>query len=167
MSLSQLNASYDTREDRIVLRVNTTAAEEYRLSLTRRITLQLVAFAQQQLVDQLTRNHGPQAAQAIADFRQTAAQQQTNFNVAFKEAQRYPLGLEPRLVVSFQGLLTPRPELKLGLKEGAVLALPSDEPMLRSLCLLLERTVDLALWKGTTEVAPASAPVGPPRASLH
>jgi hypothetical protein len=167
MSLSQLNASYDAREDRIVLRVNTTSAQEYRLSLTRRITLQLVAFAQQQLVDQLARDHGPQAARAIADFRQDVAQHRTNFNVAFKAAQSYPLGLEPKLVVSFQGLLAPRPELKLVLKEGVVLTLPVDEAMLRSFCLLLERTLDLALWRGATELTAGPVPAVPSRASLH
>ncbi len=167
MSLSQLNAGYDVREDRIVLRVNTKTGEEYRLFLTRRITLQLVAFSQQQLVDLLARDHGPQAARAIADFRQDAAQQQTDFNVAFKVAQHYPLGLDPKLVVSFQGLLAPRLQLKLGLKEGTVLTLPLDEATLRSLCLLLERTVGLTQWQSAPEVPAPPTPSSAPRAPMH
>ena len=167
MSLSQLNAGYDVREDRIILRVNTTAGEEYRLFLTRRITLQLVTFAQQQLVDLVARDHGPQAARAIADFRQDAAQQQTDFNVAFKAAEHYPLGLDPKLVVSIQGMLAPRPQLKLGLKEGTALTLSLDEGLLRSMCLLLERTVALTQWQGGVEVPAPSAPVAVPPVSMH
>ena len=167
VSLSQLNAGYDVREDRIVLRVNTTAGEEYRLFLTRRITLQLVSFSQQQLVDLLARDHGPQAARAIADFRQDAAQQQTDFNVPFKAAQHFPLGLDPKLVVSVQGSLAPRPQLKLGLKEGVALTLSLDEGLLRSMCLLLERTLALTQWQGAAELPASSAPVAAPSSAMH
>lgn len=167
MSLSQLNAGYDSREDRIVLRVNTTAGEEYRLFLTRRVTLQLVSFAQQQLVELVARDHGPQAARAIADFRQDAAQQHTDFNVPFKAAQHFPLGLDPKLVVSVHGTLTPRPQLKLGLREGTALTLSLDEGLLRSLCLLLERTLALTQWQGGAEVAAPSTPAQAPPAAMH
>ena len=49
MNIHQLNVSHNDRQDRLLLRVNTQTAEEFRFWLTRRLTLRLLPALQQAL----------------------------------------------------------------------------------------------------------------------
>jgi len=147
MSLSQMNAGYDSLEDRILFRLNTTSGEEYRFFLTRRITFQLVGGAEAKIIEILERDHGKKTAQAIAEFKQEAATRQTNFNVEFKKTEHFPLGATPLLVMFVDWVFDKQIKIKLGLKDGRVLSLNLSESLLRSMSMLLQRMIQQAKWE--------------------
>ena len=165
MSLSQMNAGYDSREDRILFRLNTTSGEEYRFFLTRRIAFQLVGGAEIKIIEILARDHGKKTAQAIAEFKHEAATRQTNFNVEFKKTEHFPLGAAPLLVMFVDWVFDQQIKIKLGLKDGRVLSLNLSESLLRSMSMLLQRMILQAKWEApmSTESTPAVEVAVPPQ----
>ena len=158
MPLSQMNAGYDSREDRILFRLNTTSGEEYRFLLTRRIAFQMVRGAEIKILEILEGHHGKQSAQTIAEFKQEAATRQTNFNVEFKKTEHFPLGAEPLLVMFVDWVFDKQIKIKLGLKDGRVLSLNLSESLLRSVSMLLARTIRQATWDTPMSLESVSSP---------
>jgi len=159
-----MNAGYDSREDRILFRLNTTTGEEYRFLLTRKIAFQLVGGAEMKIIEILEKEHGKKTAQAIAEFKHEAATRQTDFNVEFKKTEHFPLGAEPLLVLFVDWVFDKQITIKLGLKDGRRLSLNLPESLLRSMSMLLQRMILQAKWEApmSMSVTPASEGAAPP-----
>lgn len=72
MTIKQLNAAYLLNEDRILFRFNTQDQAEYRLWLTRRVTLFILAASTHLLTKKLEQAHSPSAAKVVDEFEKTA-----------------------------------------------------------------------------------------------
>ena len=108
MNIHQLNVSHVDRHDRLLLRLNTQTAEEFRFWLTRRLTLRLLP-AFQQAVGRLESTQAgvmaPDAAskQILTDLKRDDFLQNADFKTPYAEqAQQLPLGDEPMLVTDVQ-----------------------------------------------------------------
>lgn len=103
MAIKQINATYLVNEDRILLRVNTPEEAEYRLWLTRRVTLFILAASSHLLTKQLEQSHAPDTAKAIDAFEKEALLEASKIaNSAAAEYQsgiHFPLGAESILVM--------------------------------------------------------------------
>ena len=101
MNIHQLNVSHNDRQDRLLLRVNTQTAEEFRFWLTRRLTLRLLP-ALQQALGRMESNQpqmvapDPASRQILTDLKRDAFLQQADFKTPYTEQpQQLPLGDEP------------------------------------------------------------------------
>jgi len=108
MRIHQLNVSHNERHDRLLLRLNTQNAEEFRFWLTRRLTLRLMPVLQQ-TVGRMESNApqmvapDPASQQVLTDLKRDAFMQKADFKSAYMEqVQQLPLGEEPMLVTDVQ-----------------------------------------------------------------
>lgn len=103
MTIKQINAAYLVREDRILLRFNTPDEAEYRLWITRRIGLFILAAATHLLTQKLEQTHTVETAKAIDAFeKETLVEASKIANSTAAEYQsgiHFPLGSEPILVM--------------------------------------------------------------------
>ena len=163
MSIRQFNATYVAEEDRVLFRLTTTSSEEYRLWLTRVRVSEILAMGEKAAVvkvAQVESNLLPQQAQAVAEFKQQAAKQSTQFT-EFQPAQRLPLGAEPLLVkglkMEVQDLAV---VLHMEVNFGRMLSLKLNEDMVSKLRILLEKISENARWQihAVTAAAPENRP---------
>ncbi len=108
MKIHQLSVTYLREQDRLLVRINTSDAEELRLWFTRRLMLELWPMMHKVLTDQLVSlessiTSGAAAddhmKQMLADFRKQEFLQAADFDTPYIEKQaRLPLGEEPLLV---------------------------------------------------------------------
>jgi hypothetical protein len=168
MSIKQLNASYLLNEDRILLRLNTQDHVEYRLWLTRRVTLFILAASTHLLTKKLEKVHSPETAKAVNEFQKTAlleAAKTANAGAQNYEAgTQFPIGFDPLLVMDASCSLTKNGEklaaqkisteidfddtlsIDFLLPGGANLNLNLPVNMMRALCLLLDQLHQQAGW---------------------
>ena len=108
MHIHQLNVSHHERQDRLLLRLNTAAGEEYRFWLTRRLTLRLLPTLEQTLAR--LESHQPHmvatdpaSQQILTELKRDAFLKEADFKTPYAEqAQKWPLGQEPMLVTDVQ-----------------------------------------------------------------
>ena len=159
MSIAQLNASHVRSQDRLLLRINTTQDEEYRLWLTRLLTGALLARSSELLQQAIAQETSPTTAAALSEFRQEAMQGELKAG-GFQPARRLPLGAEPQLVA---GCALDRNGGQYALRlllPGRELGMPLGETQLRKLALLLDRIQKQAGW-GLEAAATAPATAAP------
>lgn len=98
---AQIQVRYVQEEDRILLRMTSTAAEEYRFWLTRRFLLRLWPVLQEALLSSPTvkRFSDLPSQHAMLAFEHEQAQSKAAFNQPFRSQETLPLGEEPLLVV--------------------------------------------------------------------
>ena len=121
MNIHQVNVSYAGEQDRLLMRINSQSGEEFRIWLTRRMTLQLLPVldksSQTQLQAQMPALDPAaplpqQRQQLVQNFQKEAAAYQGDFQTPFKDQPAaLPLGEEPLLVTELG--LTPLPDGKL------------------------------------------------------
>lgn len=146
MSITQFNATYSLEEDRVLFRFNTNQAQEYRLWLTRVVVRDILALGAQASVAVLAREHPPEQAKAIADFKQQVKVQEAQFTT-FVPATQFPLGAEPLLVHKARiALEKDATALELLLPKGQLLTLRLNEDMIGQLRLLLHTIEQRAGW---------------------
>lgn len=108
MQIHQLNVSHVEREDRLLLRFNTQADEEFRFWLTRRMALRLMPALDQSLArmeSSAARMLAPDPAsqQILTELKRDAFLQEADFKTPFADqAHTLPLGEEPMLVTDVQ-----------------------------------------------------------------
>lgn len=176
MRIHQLNVSHNDRQDRLLLRVNTQNAEEFRFWLTRRLSLRLMPVLQQ-TVGRMESNApqmvapDPASQQILTDLQRDAFMQKADFKTAYVEQiQQLPLGEEPMLVTDVQ----------LQLQGSAVLLTLQDKgkapqqvqscqlnlqpSLLHGLIHLLQQALVKAEWQGAAapNVLPEKAMELPP-----
>ena len=102
MSIKQFNGNYLPGEDRLMFRFNTQDNSEYRLWLSRRVTLFILAATEHLVEQRLSQTHSAPAAKAIAQFAQDTAKSQADFTVQYQVAMHFPLGPDPVLVTDLK-----------------------------------------------------------------
>ena len=169
MSIRQLNATYSPEEDRVILRVTTSAGEEFRLWLTRACVAQVLVSGSRASLARLEKEHAPAQAKVIAEFQHEAVRQTTRFTT-FEPAPNLPLGPQPLLVRKVTaGIDGDVHALQWLLQDQRLLTIRFTDQLLGKLRLLLETIADKAQWNLAHALAdphegagaPASAPGGP------
>jgi len=110
MTIKQFNASYLVNEDRILFRFNTQDKAEYRLWLTRRVTLFILVATSHLLQKKLEKTHSSDAAKALNEFGKQAiletAKQAKDASNDFEPGITFPIGADPLLVMDVTCSLT-------------------------------------------------------------
>ena len=159
MLISQLQASYQARQDRILLRMNTQSSEEFRLWLTRRMVksflphlVQVSAQLDRQTVQLVS--HDGTSRDALSAFKKQESLALADFKTPYKaQALTLPMGREPLLVTTVHITPLDQQNLRLGFEEQAD---SGDQPrafeitlgsvLLHSLLHLLELALTNADW---------------------
>jgi len=110
MGIHQLSVFYDEVQDRLLWRINTHEAQEYRFWMTRRLMLRLMPHLKNHWVQAESRQAGlstqsPAAQHLMADFQRQAFLEKADFKQPFAPAQSpsaLPLGEAPMLVTDVQ-----------------------------------------------------------------
>jgi len=175
MKVHQLSVTYLPEQDRLLVRINTTDAEELRLWFTRRLMLGLWPTLHQVMVDHLlktepsvTSGAAADAAmkQMLADFRKEEFLRQADFDTPYDEARaRLPLGEEPLLVTDVN--ITPQPGDLVALEfterppgEGTPRSfrLDLDPQLMQGMLFLVEQALQQADWQLPTVPVAVAAP---------
>jgi hypothetical protein len=165
MHIHQLSVSHDERQDRLLLRLNTQDAQEFRFWLTRRLAIRLLPAIDQSLVRLEAAQPGVAAVdtgtqQILTDIKRDAFLQTADFATPFvPQAQQLPLGPEPMLVTDAQLSLQPNGSLQVVFqqKTGDVIQschLNLQSPLVHGLIHLVKQTMAKADW-GLAEIAKA------------
>jgi hypothetical protein len=108
MQIHQLSISHDEVQDRLLVRLNTQDAQEYRFWLTRRMALRLLPALNQSVLRLEAAQPGvaasdSRAQQILAEIQRDAFLQTADFATPYDaQAQGLPLGAEPLLVTDVQ-----------------------------------------------------------------
>ena len=169
MNIHQLNVSHVDRHDRLLLRLNTQTAKEFRFWLTRRLTLRLLP-ALQQAVGRLEASQpgvmavDPASQQILTELKRDDFLQKADFKTPYAEKpQQLPSGEAPMLVTDVQlNFLAAGVQITLqdkgapaGQPQSCQLNLPPS--LVHGLIHLIRQAMDKAQW-GSAESAPPPAP---------
>ena len=149
--LRQLNVSYHTSEDRLLLKVSTSDDAEYRAWCTRRFTQLLLEKLESMFEEEV-----PEVAVVPEDVRREVAQMQHSQQVAEESFQRsyeaeptgYPLGEEGVLVTTLKYKLLDDDviQMHLGDNDGKGVALRLTRDFRHQLYELFKRASERAQW---------------------
>lgn len=147
MAIQQFNGEWVPREDRLLLRINTSNDEEFRFWLTRLMLKNLLQGTHQVSVKTLEKTHPPEVAQVVQAFQQQAVAQQVKYDNSFKGGTQKPLGEEPALVtgVSIQADAT-HILIAFQLANGKNLRLNLQPPVWDRMAVLLNQLQTNAQW---------------------
>lgn len=152
MSIKQFNGTYHPREDRLEVRFNTPRDEEFKLWLTRRMTLSLMHFCEQFALQTLSTKHNRTIAKDLDEFEQHALKERADFATAYQPSTNQPLGESAVLVTG----ITLKPvdadadgkvNLSFQLENNLNLGITISRSMLNAIRLLLDDLVNAAQWK--------------------
>ncbi len=159
MDIRQLSVTYVDEHDRILVRFNTSAEEELRLWLTRRM-LSRVWEPLQESVGHLESRKTPLSDRSeasrrmLTDLRRAEVLEQSDFATPFKdESAKLPLGSEPLVVTQMNLSVQDQGQLQIGFEErlpqqqeprGFQVAMESA--MLHGLVHLLQAALVKAQW---------------------
>lgn len=102
MTINQINLSYHSAEDRLLLRINTGDSAEFRIWLTRSAIVSILSsLAHLQLMIEAKEVTRISAEDAIRKFEQDTLGQEMNFGTEFRSATTFPLGEAPLLLIGF------------------------------------------------------------------
>jgi hypothetical protein len=168
MSIKQFNASYLVNEDRILFRFNTQDQAEYRLWLTRRVTLFILVATSHLLTKKFEKTHSTDAAKAINEFGKQAiletTKQQKDVSNDFESGVKFPIGADPLLVMdvtcslakndeklaflekSKEGQIDDTLSIDFLLPGGANLNLKLPENLMQGMAVLLDQIRQNAGW---------------------
>ena len=162
MSIKQFNATYIRQEDRLLFRLNTAEGTEFRLWLTRLMSMSLLGTIRQIIQKDLERKHNPQVAQVIQEFQEEKIKKTANFKDPYVQASKLPLGGDPILVLGFN-LAHKEGQFAINFKlhgdKNLNLNLPSQA--IQSLGSLLEQMESKAQWN--TDRIASSENISPPK----
>ena len=164
MKIHQLSVSYLAEQDRILVRINTSASEEMRVWLTRRLLLGLWPLLSKLLTKHLLKLEAAGTSletaddglkKMLADFRKEEFLRQADFDTPYQESQAtLPLGDEPLLVTDVDASPLPNGRLRLGFNERPP---QSDKPrsfqmemepkLMQGLMHLLEQALARSQWR--------------------
>lgn len=172
MTIKQLQANYLLNEDRILLRFNTAEQAEYRLWLTRRVALFILAASSHLLAKKLEHQHSADAVKAIQQFDKEvssdALKKSNDGEQTYQAGIQFPIGYDPLLVMDVTCALIKNGEkissqdshdfadcddalsIDFVLPGGANLNLKLTGNMLRATCALLDQLRHQAGWGDAT-----------------
>lgn len=108
MNIHQLSVSHDERQDRLLLRLNTQNAQEFRFWLTRRMAIRLLPVVEQSVVRLEAAQPGmaaadPTSQHMLTELKREAFLQTADFSTPYdSQIQQLPLGREPLLITDTQ-----------------------------------------------------------------
>ncbi len=164
MKIHQLSVTYLAEQDRILVRVNTAAAEEMRLWLTRRLMLGLWPLLSKLLTKHLLKLEAAGTSldtadedlkKMLADFRKDEFLKNADFDTPYQENQsELPLGEEPLLVTDVDASPLPNGRLRLSFNEQPPNAdkprsfqMEMDPKLMQGLMHLLEQALARSQWR--------------------
>lgn len=171
--IHQLNASYVAAEDRILLRLNTTRKEEFRIWLTRRLMRKLaqeLGRAERRLLglEKPEAGYVTPGARAIQEFRREASTADVDFGERFEEGSAgFPFGDAPVLAIGCEvDAREGNATIALALANKRTLNFMLDVRGIHGTLAMLQQAVAHSDWDlGLEPESAASPPAGP--ASLH
>jgi hypothetical protein len=185
MNIHQLSVSYEERQDRILLRLNTLDKQEFRFWLTRRMCLRLMPAIDQSVVLLEASQPGvavpdPTAQKMLTEIKREAFLQKADFSTPFEaKAEQRPLGEEPMLITDAQLSLQTGGGLLVTFQEKTVEApvkscqLNLQASLVHGLVHLIQQALAKAEWGFTTAaktaatVEPAELPTDPTPRYTH
>lgn len=171
MHIHQLSLSYVNEQDRILVRINSTTADEFRLWLTRRMALRLIPLLDKIAADQMARKGSPDTSHLIgadeatrrmmSEFEGSDALKQADFSTPYDSAARnLPLGVEPLLVTDISFTPKPKDLIETVFTEKAsvgaeprCLRILVDMNLTHSFIHMLKRSIGQAQWDAVAGVA--------------
>lgn len=154
--LEQFSASYDSGQDRILLRIRSSDDAEFRFWLTRRylallwpILMKMAAdFSARKTTDPLTRD-------TLAELAHGEAVGKADFGSTYREGSLFPLGEEPLLLarITVKPLAGTTQTLTLLPLQGQGINLDLDERLVHIIARLLQQTAVAAEWGLTLDIA--------------
>jgi hypothetical protein len=171
MNIHQLSVTYLPEEDRILARINTTAGEEMRLWLTRRLLVGLWPLLSKVMTGHLLRLEAAgtslesatdELKTMLADFRKQEFLQNADFDTPYKEGEAtLPLGADPLLVTDVDAAPLPNGRLRLSFNETLTGKAVTGEPrrfqmemeprLMQGLLHLLEQALVQSKWREAFE----------------
>jgi len=168
MNIHQLSVTYHAEQDRILLRVNTTAGQEMRLWFTRRLMLGLWPMLSRALTEHLLRSETAASSleQADADLRQMLTEfrmdefvQHADFDTPYQDQPALPLGEEPLLVTDVEAQPLENGQLRLNFNEQPARAgrpprsfqMEMESRLMQGLMHLLNQAVAQSRWREPLE----------------
>ena len=160
MNIHQMSVQYDERQDRLSLRMSNQDNQEFRLWLTRAMTLRLLPHLQASVVRLEARD--PQvmatdttAQQMLADLKREKFLEKADFSTPFvSENRNLPLGETPMLVTDVQLTLHNSGSLILLFQDksgdsasGASCEFNLRAALLHGLLHLIEQSLKKAQWQ--------------------
>ncbi len=168
MDIRQLSVTYQLDQDRILIRVNTSANEEVRMWLTRHLMLRLWPMLNRVVIDHLAipadaksdgyvdfNAMGPSTRKLLADMRRQEVAKTADFSTPYQEEiSARPLGETPLLVTEVN--LTPNAngQLRMNFKEllqqpasnrGFQLDMPAD--LVFGVIQMLHQALEQSQWQ--------------------
>lgn len=176
MNIHQVNVAYVIEQDRLLIRINSQGGEEFRIWLTRRLSLQLLPVldrsSQNQLQTQMpaldpAAPPSEQRQQMMRNFEKEAAAYQGDYQTPFRDQpSALPLGEEPLLVTELK--LTPLSDgkLQVALMEKLPhrkrdMQLLMDVTLTQGLLRLLHQAISASGWLQGAELKPLPAAAEP------
>lgn len=173
MKIHQLSVTYQAEQDRIFVRINTAAAEEVRLWLTRRLMVGLWPLLTKLLTQHLLKLESAGTSldtaddglkKMLADFRKEQFLQEADFDTPYDDNQAVlPLGQEPVLVTDVDASPLPTGRLRLsfnerlpGAQEPRNFQIDMDPKLMQGLMHLLDQALTRSQW--TESFAPLATP---------
>ncbi len=191
MDIHQLSVNYIQEQDRILVRINTTADQELRLWFTRRLTLDFMPMTQRIVAEWVAKQEtvkspltmpaasaDAQTKSLLADFKREESLQKSDFHTPYKAPNALPLGAEPLLVTEIS--ITPLPSGQLQMAFNEKLPLNNGQPhpnprgfrvaleqkLVHGFVHLLQKAVDTSQWASASAVA-AQPPTLPGDGSMN
>lgn len=160
MIIQKINGTYIVDQDRILLRMSSTAHEELRLWITRRTCLNLLAELSKTSVKIVENDHkvAPSTAKIIDQFNQETLSRNVDYRVPFEPKIKLPLGHDPILIKAIQWRTLPDlPDgsfnIAWDLMNGKVISTPLNALKLNAFRLLIEKLILEAHWDFAVETS--------------
>ena len=179
MNIHQLSVTYLPEQDRILARVNTTAGEEIRLWLTRRLLVGLWPLLSRVMTSHMLRLEAAGTSldeadagmkKMLVDFRKEEFLQHADFDTPYQDQKQVlPLGKEPLTVTDVDAAPLPNGRLRLSFNENippgqaAAASEPPAQPrrfqmemeprLMQGLLHLLEQALAQSRWRERFEQA--------------
>lgn len=169
MQIHQLQITFDPAEDRLRLRLTTTAGEEFRLYMTRRfLRLLWPELTKTAEVTAAVKSPTPVARREVVAFEREKALAESDFKTPFQEPsaespRRFPLGEAPFLATRAQVRVERAGAYRLTLdpQTGRGIELGLDDRLMHSFCRLIESAGRGADWDLPMLAASQPAMSGP------
>lgn len=164
MKIHQLSVTYLAEQDRILVRINTAAAEEMRLWLTRRLLLGLWPLLSKLLTKHLLKLEAAGTSletadedlkRMLAEFRKEEFLKQADFETPYQEnSSQLPLGEEPLLVTDVDASPLANGQLCLSFNERPPgeekprsFRMEMEPKLMQGLMHLLEQALVRSQWR--------------------
>jgi hypothetical protein len=152
MRLHQIKIDYVSEQDRLLMQLATSDANEVRLWMTRRfvkVLWPLLIKLAEEASPRIRTQADPEARLALLNLEHEEAMARADFSKPYDDATRaMPLGSEPLLLARIQTGhdSTGQPVVAMHPVEGQGVTLTFDSVLLHSVCRLLQAAVQKSDW---------------------